>query len=119
MSDLSYELGEMLYKHHGLEFSSAHSVAKAAAQFIADNKPKAAKRTALELVTEIDEAELAIRIMERALSMKRCEGKISRDLLAESEKLIVASGDDFPFRDMARIAVEYFRERIERAQSPS
>ena len=76
MSEQSYELGELLYRH---------------------------------LATEIDEAELAIRIMERALMMKRSDGKISRDLLAESRALIVASGDDFPFDDMARIAIEYFR----------
>jgi len=77
------------------------------------------EKMALALVTEIDEAELAIRIMERALMMKRKDGKISRDLLDESERLIIAGGDDFPFRDIARIAIAYFQECIEKGRRPS
>lgn len=79
------------------------------------------KKRTLALVTEIDQAELAVRLMERGIGMRRAgDTRPPREIIAEAQATwpsgMVVS---FPFADMARIAIEYFGECIERGQRPS
>lgn len=73
------------------------------------------------LVTEIDQAELAVRLMERGIGMRRAgDNRLPAEILAEAAATwppgMVTS---FPFGDMARIAIEFFGECIAKAQRPS
>lgn len=80
------------------------------------------KARTLAFVTEIDEAELAVRLMERGIQMKRKGANLTRpprEILAEMQASWPPECDKFPFGDMARIAIEYFRECIEKGQRPA
>lgn len=65
-------------------------------------------------LAEIDEGELAIRMAEAALRIKRAPGKNTEETLAS-----------FPadwgqaFLDSARAAMEYWKECLEKAKTPS
>jgi hypothetical protein len=80
------------------------------------------KRKTLAFVTEIDEAELAVRLISRAIGLERPTGELAksaREYLADAEKNWPPGCGPFPFGDMARIAIEYFRECIEKGQRSS
>ena len=79
------------------------------------------KSKALALVTEIDEAELGVRLMERGIGMRRAGDKRSAAEILDDAKASWPPGmvTSFPFGDMARIAIEYFRECIEKGQRPA
>lgn len=78
------------------------------------------KRRALAFVAEIDEAELAVRLMETAIGLKRPshETRPAREILKDAKDHL---GDDdaFRFELMARRAILYFRECVEQGKQPS
>jgi hypothetical protein len=78
-----------------------------------------AKRRAAFWVAEIDEAELAVRLMERGCRMKRPVDASPGDILEEAVRAWPVEGGPFPFRDMARIAIEYLRECVNNGVVPS
>lgn len=79
-----------------------------------------AKRKGLALVAEIDEAELAVRLMSIAIGLTRsAENKQTpAEILAHAEATWPAACGAFPFRRMARAAIEYLGECVENGQRP-
>lgn len=77
-------------------------------------KFEAAKKRGLALVTSIDEAELAVRLIEAVNGVKRPPGKSARAALDD-----MGADDRAGWRAGARAAMEYWRECIEAAQRPS
>ena len=79
-----------------------------------------AKRHAYSFVAEIDEAELACRLMETAIGLKRppSETRPPAVIMAEAREHL---GNDscFRFGLMARRAIEYFGECVEKGKQPS
>lgn len=80
-----------------------------------------AKRKGLALVAEIDEAELALRLAEIGIGLRRPSDseKTAAELLRQLEAGWPAEGGPFPFGTMARRAIEYFRECINKGQTPA
>lgn len=78
------------------------------------------KRHALALVAEIDQDELAVRLMETAIGLKRppTERRPPREILNEAIRELPRDAS-FQFDLMSRRAIEYFRECIEKAQRPT
>ncbi len=78
------------------------------------------KKRALAFIAEIDEAELAVRLMEVAIGYHRPPGETMtpREILARA---MAQMGPDeaFQFDKMARRAIEYFAERIKEGSVPS
>jgi len=78
------------------------------------------KRAALSFVAEIDEAELAVRLMETAIGYKRPVGQTKPAAVILDEAMEALGGDSmFRFGLMARRAIDYFRECVEKGQRPS
>lgn len=80
----------------------------------------AAKQKGLALIAEIDEAELALRLAEIGIGIRRQhDGSDARFLLRELEHRWPKEGGPFPFRTMARCAIEYLGECIKNSKVPS
>jgi hypothetical protein len=78
-----------------------------------------AKSRPLALVAEIDEAELGVRLMEVAIGLKRPTSETrSAAMILHEAKASLANDSCFAFDRMARVAIEYFKECIEKAQKP-
>ena len=80
------------------------------------------KRAALAFIAEIDDAELAVRLMAIAIGLKRTPDyrRTPREIIADSTKMFEEqTGTPFPFGRMARAAIEYVGECIENGQRPS
>jgi hypothetical protein len=80
------------------------------------------KNRALSFVAEIDQAELAVRLMEIGIGLVRTtsETRTAAQIIADIKKTWppnMVTG--FPFDRMAVKAIEYFRECIEKGQRPS
>lgn len=75
----------------------------------------------LSFIAEIDQAELAVRLMEIGIGLKRAGDKRSpMEILAHAEATWPAGMvTPFPFGRMARIEIEYLAECIEKGQRPS
>ena len=70
-------------------------------------------------VVEIDEAELAVRLMEIAIGLDRAgDNRSPREILRQSERSW-PSDLPFPFRRMARLAIAYMAECAAKGQQPS
>ena len=76
--------------------------------------------TSIKLVVEIDEDELAVRLMETAIGLKRppSDMRPARKILADAKESL---GDDdaFRFELMAKRAILYFGECIAKGRQPS
>jgi hypothetical protein len=72
-------------------------------------------------IAELDEAELALRLMECGCAMRRPSGSTRpvRELLDEAAEAWPSGAGQFPFGRMARLAIEYFQECINKGQRPS
>lgn len=80
------------------------------------------KKRALAFIAEMDQAELAVRLMEIGIGMIRtpAETRTAAQIIADVKRTWptdMATG--FPFERMAVKALEYFRECIEKGQRPS
>jgi hypothetical protein len=77
------------------------------------------RRTAL--IVELDEAELALRLMECGCAMRHPRGteRPARELLDEVVEAWPSGAGQFPFGRMSRLAIEYFQECINKGQRPS
>lgn len=86
---------------------------------------EAARRKAASFVAEIDETELALRLAETAIGLKRPSGLSAVDALQQLKQQAVASGHPEAvqvydsFARMARIACLYFSECIANGSEPS
>jgi hypothetical protein len=78
-----------------------------------------ARKSALALVTEIDEAELGVRLMEVAIGMKRPASETRpAAMILHDAKVGLPDDSMFAFDKMARVAINYFGECIKKAQPP-
>jgi hypothetical protein len=80
------------------------------------------KKRALSFVTEIDQNELTVRLMEIGIGLVRTDKEIrtAAQIVADARRAWpegMVTG--FPFERMAVRALEYFRECIEKGQRPS
>lgn len=73
----------------------------------------------LAFIAEIDAEELALRLTEIGCGIRRTNNKTTREVLDKIESAWPPGAGPFPFRTMARKALEYFQECIERGQRPS
>ena len=82
-----------------------------------------AKARAKSFIAEIDQSELAVRLIERGCKMKRPAGLSGAAAWADVEKSAAEGAiPEYIVRDfeaMAIIAIEYFGECIERGQRPA
>lgn len=75
---------------------------------------------ALSFIAEIDQAELAVRLMEIGIGLKRNgDPRTPSQIIAASKMTWPAELGTFPFDRMATASIEYFRECINRGQRPS
>ena len=72
-------------------------------------------------IAEINEAELAVRLMSIAMGLKRSPTNKAtpEQIIEEAKQKWPASGGLFPFGRMARAAIDYFEECIDRGQRPT
>lgn len=79
------------------------------------------KRKALALVAEIDEAELAVRLMSIGIGLVRTdkEKRTSSQIIADAKKTWPKECGAFPFDRMARTAIEYMGECVKHGSRPS
>jgi len=77
------------------------------------------KNRALIFVAKISEAELALRLLRIGVGIKPSAGQTAEVAIAEAEAGWPPQFGDFPFRRMARGAIEYLRECIEGGQRPT
>jgi hypothetical protein len=73
-----------------------------------------------ERICTIDRDELAVRLMERAIGLRRpaTEKRENAAILADAAKVFPSDiPGGFPFIDLAEIAIDYFFERIATGQS--
>lgn len=73
----------------------------------------------LVFVVEIDEAELALRFVRILTGMKPKPGTDARVAMEQAEATWRPEAGPFPFREMSRAAVEYFRKCIDAGREPS
>ena len=78
-----------------------------------------AKQKGLALVAEIDEAELALRLAEIGIGIRRRNNSDPRAMLRELEQRWPKEAGPFPFGTMARCAIEYLGECVENGRAPS
>jgi hypothetical protein len=79
-----------------------------------------AKSRALALIAEIDAAELGVRLMEVAIGLKRPQSDTRpAAMILHEAKSSLSNESCFAFDRMAKVAIEYFNECIEKAQRPS
>lgn len=84
-----------------------------------------AKRKASSFVAEIDEMEMAARFAEIAMGLKRPPGMSGAAVIAEAEQKAKASGDPHAvyavqcWRHMARAAIAYLGECIDKGKTPN
>lgn len=72
-----------------------------------------------DFIAEIDEDELAVRLMECSIGLKRPDVATPARQILEDARLAFPPGHTFLFDAMARVALEYFRECIREARRPS
>lgn len=75
--------------------------------------PSALKRKAASFIAEISEAELACRIAEAVLGLKRPPGQTAEQAMDGMDDAGLA------FRHAARVAMDYWRECLNRGSVPS
>ena len=76
-----------------------------------------AKKKAFSFVAQIDEAELAVRLMEVAIGLRRPPTETRPpEMILHEAKASLPQEDAFQFDKMARRAIEYFRECVEQGQ---
>lgn len=90
---------------------------------MSENGRTKAIKAAGRFIAEIDQAELAIRLIERGCHMRRPMGLSGHDAWKQFEKS-AAAGEvpEYIIRDfeaMAHIAIAYFSECIEKLQKPN
>lgn len=84
-----------------------------------------AKKAAHALVAEIDEAELAVRLAEIAIELKRPPGKTAQECMDDLKFKAGMSGQPeamkvvYDMQKMARAAIMYFGECVNRGVRPS
>lgn len=84
-----------------------------------------AKRKASQFVAQIDEVELAVRLAEIAIDLKRPPGKTAAECIADLEFKAASTGVPEAMkvvrdmRAMSRAAILYFGECIAKGQTPS
>ena len=80
-----------------------------------------ATRRKTAFIAELDEAELALRLMECGCAMRRPLGseQSSLELLDDAARSWPRAAGQFPFGRMARLAIEYFQECVNKGQRPS
>ena len=76
-----------------------------------------AKRAAERFVAEIDEIELAARVMETAIGLSRPPGASAAKVMADAEKAHPETAASF--RRIARVAIAYFGECVTNGRQPS
>lgn len=80
------------------------------------------KRKVLALVAEIDEAELAVKLMRIGIGLNppATEKRSNRQIIEDAKRIWPANEcGPFPFDRMARAAIEYMGECVERGSRPS
>lgn len=76
-----------------------------------------ARQHAERFVAEIDETELAARVMEAAIDLSRPPGMSAAQALSDAER--TAPGMAASFRHIAQAAIAYFAECVSNGRQPS